>query len=140
MLRQFRRIVKQLQNLNDKHPKYHKFRSEKLTKLLDIQDESGLLKDIKDTRDEIKMIKAILTDQLKVLKSLTSPKILEGIFALTATSPQPHATIPLLDKVQSSLEEINEQFGLMENHAKEVELGVSLQNRMELRYKVYALT
>ncbi|KAI9644764.1 hypothetical protein NHQ30_006791 [Ciborinia camelliae] len=140
MLQQFRHTVEELHNLDEHHPKYHSFRRQKLAELLDIQNESGLLKDIKDIRDEIKMIRAVLADQLKVLKNLNCPERSVDSFAnLPFRTPSQAATVlfekhgldgnpaqssvALLGRVYSSLEETNEEFEIMESHAKEVEAG-----------------
>jgi hypothetical protein len=49
------------------HYEYQEQRSKLLKRLLDIRKESNLLERVKDLLDEIKMIQAIIKDQLEVL-------------------------------------------------------------------------
>jgi hypothetical protein len=55
--------------LNEKHQDYQQERKRFLKKLLDIRKESNLLEEIQDILDEIKMVQAVIEDQIKVLKS-----------------------------------------------------------------------
>ena len=86
-------------------------RGECLKVLLNIRGESNLLKEIKDILDEIKMIKAILNDQLVVL---TLPCLKEiGLMERFA-------------EARTLLASIRHSFDVMETHGKDVERGVCL--------------
>jgi hypothetical protein len=73
---------------------------------LKIRGEYNLLKEVKDILDEIKMIKAVLTDQLGVLND-------------------PCLNPEAFMEAKSLLHSIEHTFDLMEAHAKDVESGVS---------------
>lgn len=81
-----------------------------------------MLKDIKDVLDEIKMVKAILVDQLSVLDSSCLPEFFpDPHYSDTDRSPNPRA----FKDAKMLLEGINSSFDVMETHAKDVERGVS---------------
>ena len=123
-MEEFRRITEDLYNLHEKHSKYQELRRDKLKRLLDIRSESKLLREIKDVLDEIKMIKAILTDQLGVLESSELPKFFSEFYGNSSTNkrgPRPFS------EVKKLLEGISYDFDGMKNHAKDVERGVGFE-------------
>lgn len=126
-MEEFRRITEELYNLHEKHPKYQELRRDKLKNLLNIRSESKLLKDIKDVLDEIKMIKSILTNQLGVLKSSAIPKFFPGSYGILNPYTNERGQRPF-SEVKKLLEGVYHDFDVMENHAKDVERGVSFES------------
>ncbi|KAF4541117.1 Ankyrin repeat protein [Lasiodiplodia theobromae] len=93
-----------------------------LRKLLDIMKESEQLKEIRNVLDEIKMIRSVLKDQLKVVGSL------KRIVAPDFTQSEKKFSDVLV-----LIRETDESFDVMEAHAKEVEKG--LEHLLDLKQK-----
>jgi hypothetical protein len=108
--RLFRRTAKKLYALHEKYPGYQQKSSLYLKHLLDLLEESKLLKDIQDVSDEIKMIKAVLEDEQKVLESPSFKKLFKDSRTFSA--------------VREMIYDIYRNFQNMEDHAKGVEDGV----------------
>jgi hypothetical protein len=126
--------------LHEEHPGYQEARSDNLKILLNIRRECDLLKEIKDVLDEIKMIKAILTDQLGVLNTKCYSKFFPDLYSTTTRKAKEDGrgkgegkkieeTIPTpgaFTEAKQILGSIIHNFDVMEVHATSVERGVSL--------------
>lgn len=101
-----------------------------LKKLLDIRQESRILKEIKDIVDEIKMIKSVLGHQVEVVRmvqELTSKKPIVGEPCNVQENDGEDFTgvLTLLGNTKRRIE-------VMESHAKEVEIQVRPPNSLRL--------
>ncbi|KAL1637226.1 hypothetical protein SLS58_009413 [Diplodia intermedia] len=67
---EFKKMTKELSSLNEKHVDYRQKRNELHSRLSDIQKDTELLEEVKDIQDEIKMIRIVTEDQLRVLKQI----------------------------------------------------------------------
>jgi hypothetical protein len=100
-----------------------------LKKLLNIRLESKLLREIKDVRDEIKMINAVLDDQVECLNSSALSHFFEPPRQHTNAKSQlvPDAkSHPFYDAIKF-LMEAKADFEVMETDAKKIEEGVSIR-------------
>jgi hypothetical protein len=102
--------------LHQKNPNYQQLRSKYLKSLLDIREESTLLKDVKDILDEVKMINAVLLDQRKVfLDDMLSDNMREF-----------RDEFENFEKLTELIGQTYYNLENMKEHAQAVEVGVSI--------------
>jgi RNA-binding protein YhbY len=137
LFEEFRNITNESYSLHEEHQHYQQSRSDYLKTLLNIGRECNLLKEIKDALDEIKMIKAVLTEQLNVLKFSCFSKILPELYSTVFTvamtkeksedqsEARPNTTPGgAFSEAKQLLEDIMHNFDVIGNHASAVEKGV----------------